>query len=165
MFTLKGMQELREHVPDLRSPTQSVWIAVLAIGVFSLTTIFFVAVKRYIPDWSLDGQVILITIGFLLLRMFYTNKKDYVFRYGELAYRNAFIRFALPGLAFIFAAVAHITYIPGPTLPHLWWVSFLPFAGWYFVLVGAALWIRSGMTFGLDNLTMLSVYQERETSR
>ena len=165
MLTLKGIQELREHIPDLRSPARSAGIAILPISIFSLTTVFFVAVKRYIPDWSLDGQVILITIGFLLLRMFFTNKKAYLFRYGDLAYRNAFLRFVLPGLAFVFAAVAHIAYMPGPALPTLWWTALLPFAGWYFVMLGTVLWLRAIFTFGLDNLTMLYVYFPQKGSQ
>ena len=166
MIILKGIQELREHVPDLRSPIHSAWIGVFAIGIFGLVTLFFVYVKQIIPDWSLDGQVILITIGFLLLRMFFTNKKTFIFRYGDLAYRNAFLRFVLPGLAIIFAGVAHIAFMPGPALPNLWWwASLLPFAGWYFVLVGTALWTRSILAFGLDNLTMLYVYYPKEGRR
>lgn len=158
MFELKGMQPLREHVPDLRSPIRSAWIGILATGIFSLITVFFINVKRYIPDWSLDGQVIIITIGFLLMRMFFTHKKSYIVRYGGLAYRNAFGRFALPGLALIFAAVAHIGYMPGPAIPNLWWKVAFPFVGWYFVIVGTVLWLRAVLTFGVDNLTMLYVY-------
>lgn len=161
----KGRQELIRHFPDLRSPARSAWIGILAIGIFGLTTIFFGYVKSNIPDWSLDGQVIILTIGFLLLRMFFTNKKAYIFRYGELAYRNAFVRFVLPGLALIFAAVTHIGFMPGPPLPSTWWTSLLPIAGWYFFLIGIAVWIRSILVFGLDNMTMLYVYFPKKSRR
>jgi len=162
---LKGMQPLRKHVPDLRSTIQSVRIGLLVAGIFGLTTIFFIYVKRYIPDWSLDGQVIIITIGFLLMRMFFTNKESYLTRYENLAYRNAFMRFALPGLALIFAAVAHIGYMPGPNLPSLWWTRIFPYAGWYFILIGATLWLRAVSVFGVDNLSMLYVYFPEEGRR
>jgi len=165
MLKFKGVQELRAHVPDFSSPARIIWIGVLAMGAFSLTTIFFIFVKRYIPDWSLDGQVIIITLGFLLMRMFFTHKKTYMLRYGELAYRNAFFHFALPGLALVFASVAHIGYMPGPTLPRLWWTSLFPIAGWYFVLLGATLWIRAILAFGIDYLTMLYVYYPEKSRR
>jgi protein-S-isoprenylcysteine O-methyltransferase Ste14 len=162
---LKGLQKLREHVPDLRSSARSIWIGIYALGIFSLMVIFFGYVKGYIPDWSLDGQVIILTIGFLLMRMFFTNKKAFLFRYRELAFRNAFIRFVLPGLALIFATVAHIGYMPGPGLPIGWWTPTLPIAGWYFLLIGSALWIRAIIVFGLDNLTMLYVYFPEKSRR
>jgi len=155
---LKGIKPLREHFPDLRSPVRSAWIGILAGGLFGLTIIFFTYVKRYIPDWSLDGQVVIVTIGFLWLRMFFTHKKNYVTRYGELAYRNAFMHFTLPGLALIFATVAHISFMPGPAIPRYWWAVLFPYFGWYFVIIGAILWLRAVYTFGIDNLTMLYVY-------
>lgn len=165
MLKVKGLQELRAHMPDLRSTTSSLLIGLLAIGIFSLTTLFFLNVNHYIPDWSLDGQVIIMTLGFLLVRMFFTHKKAYAIRYGEMAYRNAFLRFVLPGLALIFASVAYIGYMPGPILPRLWWNSLFPLLGWYFVLLGVALWIRSIFAFGLDNLTMLYVYYPEKGRR
>ena len=165
LLKFKGVQELRAHIPDLHSPARTTWIGILAIGTFGLTTIFFIFVKQYIPEWSLDGQVIIITLGFLLLRMFFTHKNAYMLRYGKLAYRNAFLRFVLPGLALVFASVAHIGYMPGPTLPRLWWTSLFPIAGWYFVLLGATLWIRSILAFGFDYLTMLYVYYPEKSHR
>ncbi len=115
-------------------------------------------VNRYLPIWGPDGQIIFTTLGFLLMRLFFTKKKTYISRYGDLAYRNAFGRFALPGLMLIFASVAYIGYIPGPRIPISWWETITPFLGWYFLLNGVVLWIRAIFTFGLDNLTMLYVY-------
>ena len=152
-------------MPDLQSSIGTAWIGILFGAIFGLTTAFFVYIRRGIPDWSLDGQVIIITIGFLLMRMFFTNRKTFIFRYGDLAYRNAFIRFALPGLALIFAAVAHTGYMPGPKLPKFGWSFLVPIAGWYFLLIGSLLWIRSISTFGIDNLTMLYVYYSKKGHR
>jgi len=162
---IKGLNELRECVPELRSPAGGAWIGTLATGLFSLVVIFFAFVKRSIPEWSLDGQVIILTIGFLLLRMFFSNKKSFIVRYGALAYRNAFFRFVLPGLALIFAAVAHIGFMPGPSLPNLWWTALFPYLGWYFVLVGTLLWLRAVLVFEVDNLTMLYVYFPEKSHR
>lgn len=158
MSEIKGLQELREHVPDLRSPARSAWIGILALGIFSLMNNFYILVNHYLPIWGPDGQIIFTTIGFLLMRMFFTKKKTYILRYGDLAYRNAFGRFALPGLMLIFASVAYTGYIPGPRIPISWWTTVTPFLGWYFLIIGVALWVRAIFTFGLDNLAMLYVY-------
>jgi len=164
-LNIKGLQKLRSHVPDLQSPVGIAKIGIPFGAILGLTTVFFVYVRRGLPDWSLDGQVIIVTIGFLLMRMFFTNKKTFIFRYGDLAYRNAFIRFALPGLALIFAAVAHIGYMPGPIPPKFEWTFLIPIAGWYFLLIGPLLWIRSIITFGVDNLAMLYVYYPKDGHR
>ena len=151
---LKGLQELREHVPDLRSPLQSALIWELLIGMFSITMIFIIKVYRIIPIWAPDGQIIVLTIGYLLMRMFFMKKKVYKSRDGDLAYRNAFGRFALPGLALIFATVGYTGYRPGPQIPISWWKVVTPIFGWYFVLIGTTLWLRAIFTFGLDNLAV-----------
>ena len=155
---IKGLHELRNHVPDLRSPVRSAWIGILAATIFTLMSDFYLLVNRILPIWGPDGQIIFTTIGFLLMRMFFTKKNTYIERYGDLAYRNAFGRFALPGLMLIFASVAYTGYIPGPHIPISWWASVKPYLGWYFLLIGVALWIRAIFTFGLDNLAMLYVY-------
>jgi len=61
--------------------------------------------------------------------------------------------------------VAHIGYMPGPSLPRWWWTSLLPLAGWYFVLLGITLWMRAILTFGFDNLAMLYVYFPEKSRR
>jgi len=162
---IKGLDELREHVPDLRSPVRSAWIGILAATIFTLMSDFYILIKRIYPIWGPDGQIIFTTIGYLLMRMFFTKKKIYIERYGGLAYRNAFGRFALPGLMLIFASVAYTGYISGPRIPISWWVSITPFLGWYFLLVGVTLWIRAILTFGLDNLAMLYVYFPKKGHR
>ena len=162
---LKGLHELREYVPDLRTPVRTLWIGVLAVGIFSLMINFYILVNRYLPIWGPDGQIIFTTIGFLLMRMFFTRKKSYIDQYGDLAYRNAFGRFALPGLMIVLASIAYTGYIPGPRIPISWWAIVTPILGWYFVFIGVVLWIRAIFTFGLDNLAMLYVYFPKEGHR
>jgi len=157
-LNIKGLKELREHVPDLRSPVRVAWIAILAIGIFSLMINFYILVNRHLPIWGPDGQIIFLAIGFLLIRLFFVKKEAYFERYGELAYRNAFGRFALPGLMLIFASVAYTGYIPGPRIPLAWWEEVRLILGWYFALIGVVLWLRAAFVFGLDNLALLYVY-------
>lgn len=155
---IKGLEELREHVPDLHSPAGSAWIAILGIGMFSLMIYSYTMVNRNLPIWGPDGQIIFTALGFWLLRNFFAKKEQYRERHGELAYRNALVRLVLPGLALIFASIAYTGFIPGPRIPLDWWHAIRPYVGWYFTLVGAVLWLRAVITFGLDNLAMLYVY-------
>lgn len=158
----KGLDQLRAHVPDLRSPSRSAIAALIVITVFTLTTAFFVAVDRAWPSWTLAGQVLILALAFVLASQFFRQKKRYLERHGDMAYRNAFARFVLTGLPVVFAAIAHIAYMPGPPIPPGWWTPGQVILGWLLVILGAALWARSVLTFGADNLAMLYVYFPHE---
>lgn len=153
-----GLEQLSRHFPDLRTSTGQTGLVLRAIGFFTLTTLFFVFSDRLVPDWQPDGQIIVMAIGFLLLARFFTQKRSFQARYGASAYRYAFVRTAIPGLAVIFATVAHCAYMPGLPIPEVWWKNLLRLLGMYLVLVGAWLWLRAILTFGVDNLAMLYVY-------
>lgn len=158
MWSLKGMQELRRHFPDLLNARGRIKLVARALLIFALTTLFFLWSDRTIPDWQPDGQILVITLGFLVMGRFFWQKRTYQKKYGDLAYRNAFVHFALPGLAVIFAAVAHSAYMPGIEIPAVWWKVYLSALGWVFLSVGTVLWVRGVLTFGADNLAMLYVY-------
>jgi protein-S-isoprenylcysteine O-methyltransferase Ste14 len=155
---IPGLEALTQHFPDLQTRAGALALAGRALAFFALTTLFFIATDAFIPDWQPDGQIIVMTIGFLVLARFFTRKAALRDRYGDLAYREAFTRYAVPGLAVIFASVAHCAYLPGLAIPELWWKSLLRLAGVYLTVVGAGLWLRAVLTFGIDSLTMLYVY-------
>jgi protein-S-isoprenylcysteine O-methyltransferase Ste14 len=155
---IHGLEPLAEHFPDLQSRSGALALAGRALAFFVLTSLFFIVTDVLIPDWQPDGQIIVMALGYLILARFFTRRDVFRQLYGELAYREAFVRFALPGLAIVFASVAHCAYLPGLAVPELWWKSFLRLAGLYLVIVGIGLWLRAILTFGLDNLTMLYVY-------
>jgi len=158
----KGMDQLRAHVPDLRSPVRSAVIGLIVLAVLALETAFFLAADRAWPDWTLDGQALITTLAFLITAQFFLKRREYRQRYGGLAYRNAFGRFVLTGLPMMLAGIAHIAYMPGPPIPLNWWTLGLIVLGWYFIIVGFALWARAVWTFGADNLAMLYVYFPEE---
>lgn len=160
---VKGVGELTFHFPDLRTVDGQVGLALRASAFFILTTVFFLWTDVHIPNWQPDGQILALTLGFLILGRFFWQKRAYQEKYRDLAYRNAFVNFALPGLMVIFATVAHCAYAPGIKIPNLWWKIYLTALGWLFVSIGAALWIRSILTFGVDNLAMLYVYYPEES--
>ncbi len=159
---LKGMSELRKHVPDLQKPGNEIRIGPLIAGVFILVTLFFIWVDRVFSEWMPDGEIIFIALGFLILGLFYSQKRIFEQKYGSLAYRNAFARFCIPGLGIIYASLAHLIYIPGPEIPNLWWKIILTILGWYFLLVGLILLYRTVISIGWDYLAMLYVYFPEE---
>ena len=160
-MNFKGMDTLSKHVPELNSVGGRVRIALYAIFLFSLVTVYFIITDQ-IPTWSIDSQIIIFALGFLVLSLFFSRKQIYKEKYGELAYRNAFAHYAMPGLALVFAAIAHAGYMNGPFIPPGWWTIIFLVLGWFMFCIGAILWIRGILTFGADNIAMLYVYHPAE---
>ena len=160
-MNINGMDQLRKHVPDLNSPRGRLRIGLYFLGWFLLVTLYFV-ISDNIPTWSIDSQIVILALGYLVLRFFFSRKKVYQEKYKELAYRNAFAHYGIPGLAIIMAAVAHTAYMNGPVVPRGWWTTLFFVIGLWLLIVGAALWIRSIFAFGLDNLALLYVYYPEE---
>jgi len=157
----KGFENLARHVPELNTTDGWMKIAASFFGVFGMTTLYFVITDN-IPTWTIDSQIVIMAIGYLLLSRFFTQKKKLIEKYASDAYRQAFGRFALPGLAVIFAAIAHITYMNGPKFTNPAILAVFTVAGWVFVAIGAILWVRAVLAFGIDNATMLYVYFPEE---
>ena len=159
---IKGFDILREHAPELESRWGR-WRPMLSIGgVFVLTTLFFIAADRDFAEWMPDGEIVVLTLGFLVLSRFFSQREVYRRKYGELSYRMAFRRFYVPGVGIIMASIAHLAYIAGPGIPHIWWKPWLVAAGWLLVLLGAALGLRTAPVAGIDNLAMLHIYHPAE---
>jgi protein-S-isoprenylcysteine O-methyltransferase Ste14 len=156
-MNIKGIEELRGHVSDLNTASGRARIASIGLIAFTLTTFYFI-ISDQIPTWTIDSEIVVMAIGLLIFSLFFSRRKEYTEKFKEQSYRNAFIKFALPGLAVIFAAIAHIAYMNGPKWPPGKITTVMTIVGWYWIVVGVVLWIRSAMTFGVDNLTMLYVY-------
>ncbi len=159
---LKGMDHLSRHVPELNSASGKFRIALFFMGQLTAVTTYFILTDN-IPTWSVDSQIIVMSLGFLLLSLFFSRKKIYQEKYKEFGYRNAFAHFAMPGLAMIFGSVTHAAYMNGPLIPAGWWTSLFKILGGYWVIVGAILWLRSIAIFGVDNLNLLYVYHPEES--
>jgi protein-S-isoprenylcysteine O-methyltransferase Ste14 len=157
----KGMDILSKHVPELNSAGGRARIALYALLLFALVTAYFI-VTDHIPTWSIDSQIIIVALGFLVMSLFFSRKQTYKERYKELAYRNAFAHYGVPGLALIMGAVAHAGYMNGPFIPQGWWTIIFFALGWFMLCIGATLWIRSIFNFGADNLALLYVYHPEE---
>jgi protein-S-isoprenylcysteine O-methyltransferase Ste14 len=157
----KGMASLSKHIDDLNSTVGRVRLALYAFILFLLVTTYFI-ITDHIPTWSIDSEIIISSLGFLILSLFFSKRKAYKEQYKENAYRNAFVHFVIPGLALIFGAVAHAGYMNGPFVPGGWWTTLFSTIGWYMLFTGTALWIRSVLEFGADNLALLYVYYPEE---
>ena len=134
MKNFQGLRELSAYLPELGSTGGRAKLALRMLVVFALTTLFFIWTDRLIPEWQPDGQILAMALGFGITGQFFWRKQAYQERYGKLAYRNAFVRFVLPGLSVIFATVAHCAYMPGIEIPDLWWKVYLSALGWIFLL-------------------------------
>jgi protein-S-isoprenylcysteine O-methyltransferase Ste14 len=159
---IKGMDILSKHVPELNSANGRVRIVSYALLLLALVTAYFIVTDQ-IPTWSIDSQIIITALGFLVVSLFFSRKQTYKEKYKELAFRKAFAHYAMPGLALIFSAIAHAGYMNGPFVPQGWWKTVFFALGWFMICVGGILSIRSIVTFGADNLTMLYVYYPEES--
>lgn len=158
----KGWDALAKHVPELNSARGVARIVLYAVFLLALVTAYFIITDN-IPTWSIDSGIIIASLGFLILSLFFSRKQIYKEKYKELAYRNAFAHYAMPGLALVFGAIAHAGYMNGPFIQQGWWTTVFIVLGWYMLCIGSILWIRSVSTFGADNLTLLYVYYPEES--
>lgn len=159
---MKGMDEFRRHVPDLQTAGGAIRFGALLAAVFLLVTLFFIWVDHVFAEWMPDGEIVFIALGFLILARFYSRKHPYQMKYSGLAYRNALVRFYIPGFGILCAAIVHLIYMPGPEIPHLWWKAILIIIGWYLVLAGLTLSLRTVQTTSLDHIAKLNVYFPEE---
>ena len=162
-MNIKGLEALRSHVPELQTPGRLGLAISAIIAVFIATTLFFMLVDSRFSEWMPDGEIVILALGLLIMSRFFSQKKIYQQKYGELAFRNAFVHFNIPGLGIVFASIVHLGYMFGVGIPDLWWKPILVGLGWVLTLTGVLLWIRTVTTFGVDNLTMLYVYFPSES--
>jgi protein-S-isoprenylcysteine O-methyltransferase Ste14 len=162
---IKGLDQLRKHLPDLATRGGTLRLFFWFAFWLAATTAFFIWVDSVIADWMPDGEIVLLTLGLLVVALFFRQKSAYQQRYGEGAYRRAFLRFCIPGIGILGASIAHLAYMPGVPLPPIWWTPVLIALGVLFILVGALLWMRSLLVLGADNLALLYVYYPGEGTR
>jgi protein-S-isoprenylcysteine O-methyltransferase Ste14 len=162
-MNIKGLDQLRKHVPDFNTPIGVLRVFSLPILLFLLVTALLTTENLTWTVWLLVGEIMFGGLGFLLLYLFFRYKTDFKARFGPLAYSKAVSRFGFPGVAIISAVVARIRTIPGPEISHYGWYIVLPALGWALIAVGALLFLRTVQTFGVDYLIMLYVYFPEES--
>ncbi len=160
---IKGLDQLRRHVPDLNTPFGVLRIFLLPMILLFLVTVFFNAIRFIWPFWQLVAEVLLAGLGFGSLYLFFRYRQDFKARFGPLAYSQAARWFGFPGVTIIAAAIARLRYLPGPWIPGFGWFVVFPALGWVLIVVGTLLGLRTVQLFGVDNLTMLYVYFPEES--
>jgi len=101
-------------------------------------------------------------VGFFWLSRFIMQRAALKKKWGEIAYRNGFAIFGIPGLSLILSAVIHTAYMPGPAIPLGWWSPGIVTLGVGFILIGLIILVRAIFTFGFDNLALLYIYYPDE---
>ena len=159
---MAGIGRLQEHLPALRTSAGVAAILATFFGLLGLMTGFFILVDRFLFEWLPDGEIVVLALGFLLLSRFFSQKDRYVARFGDSAYARAFMSFGVPGLAIIYASIAHLAYMPGPMIPEVSWKPVLVGVGWLSLIFGAIHWWRAVNALGFDYLMMLHVYHPQD---
>ncbi len=162
-MTIKGLDQLRKHVPDLNTPFGVIRFLLLPIILFFLITLSFNALRFTWPFWQLVVEILLGMLGFGMLFLFFQHRQKFRARFGPLAYRQAALRYGLPAVTMITAVVARMRYLPGLEIPLSGWYPIFSVLGWVLIVLGVLLALRAVQVFGVDNLTMLYVYFPEES--
>ncbi|MGE5222053.1 MAG: methyltransferase family protein [Omnitrophica WOR_2 bacterium] len=162
-MNIKGLDQLRKHIPDFNNPLGILRLLLFPILSFFLAAALLTAAGLIRPVLTLVVAILLDGLTFFLLYLFVHYRKDFIARFGSLAYSKAASRLAYPAVAIISAVVARIRSIPGPGFPHFWGDTVLPVLGWALIASGLLLFLRTIQIFGVDNLVMLYVYFPAES--
>ena len=194
---MKGIDQLRKKLPDYQGSKIRVFV-VIALIVF-VASLMFQLVLDSIPRIfrSVDmlqviapltpiiGPLIIITIGFLVIRKFWRVRDKYLSKYGKKAYQKAF-KFVVIGIPMLFSVIVHsffstdliATYRFDDTLSRYLGVPIsgpilgFPFYILYFRLILSILFVGLGLTvifkalnfFGIDNMALLYVFSPEEST-
>jgi protein-S-isoprenylcysteine O-methyltransferase Ste14 len=162
---MNDFDSIFRHVPQWRNSMRPAWLFASAIGVFAFATLLMILIDQYGEVWSYAGQVMIVMIGFFWTGQYFWRRKEYKTQWGDDAYRRAFTRHIVPGLPFIFAAIAHTGYMPGDRVPLGWFTPLVSIIALYFIVTGFITWARAGKLFGADNALMLYVYFPAESRK
>jgi protein-S-isoprenylcysteine O-methyltransferase Ste14 len=160
---INGFDKIRQHVPDLNSPLGTLCFFLPTAILLLLVTSLFNTLLFNWPFGQLVAELALGGLGFVLHAQFFLRKQDFKTRFGPLAYSRAASWFSFPAVTIIAFLVARIRSLPGPAIPHFGGYILLPALGWVLVALGALLFLRTLLTFGVDNLSMLYVYFPQES--
>ncbi|MGE5221725.1 MAG: hypothetical protein ACM3PY_04765, partial [Omnitrophica WOR_2 bacterium] len=153
-MSIKGLDQLRKHLPDFNNPFGILRLLLVPILSFFLAAALLTAAGLIGPVLTMVVAILLDGLAFFLLYLFVHYRKHFIARFGSLAYSIAASRLAYPAVAIISAVVARIRSIPGPGFPNFWGDAVLPVLGWALIASGLLLFLRTIQIFGVDNLVM-----------
>jgi len=158
-----GLDELHAKIPELKRPSIALLVALIAILSFSSATVILETLDCLWPDWTLAFQIAVVALAFNIIAPFFWRREVYKERWGDKAYQNAIALHILTGLPIVFAAIAHIAFMPGKRILFGDLALLAEILAWYMTITGIVLDIRAILVFGFDNLGMLYVYFHEES--
>ncbi|MFX1418700.1 MAG: methyltransferase family protein [Promethearchaeota archaeon] len=170
---MKGIEKLKEKLPNYQGKRLSIIIIVVAIMFISsiafqliadsLPRIFSsVAILQVIaPLTPIFGSLTIIFIGFILVYSFWRNRDKYLNTYSELAYQKAF-KFVITGIPMVITVVIHSFFptdfiIPYPNNQNLSWYLGTPISDIIFGSSIIVIYIRIGLSIIFVGLGMAVV--------
>ncbi len=162
---MNDFDSVLRHVPQWRNSSRPLWLFASAVGVFAFATLLMILIDGYGEAWSYAGQAMIVMIGFFWTGQYFWRRKEYKTQWGDDAYRRAFTRHIVPGLPFIFAALAHTAYMAGDRAPLGGFTPIVSIIALYLIVTGFVTWARAGKFFGADNALMLYVYFPAESRK
>jgi len=194
---MKGLDQLRKKLPDYQGSKIRIF-AVIAFIVFVTSLIFQLVLdslprifrsigilQMIAPLTPILGTLIVISIGFSVVRKFWRVRDKYLSKYGKNAYQKAF-KFVAIGIPMLFSVIAHsfissdliATYRINDILSRYLGIPIsglilgFPFYFLYIRLVLSIFFIGLGLTvifktlsfFGIDSMAMLYVFYPEEST-
>jgi len=194
---MKGIDQLRKKLPDYQGRKIRVF-GVIAIIVF-VTSLMIQLVLDSIPRFfrsinilqviapltPIIGPLIIISIGFLVVRKFWRVRDKYLSKYGIKAYQKAF-KFVVIGIPMLFSVIVHsffptdliIPYRIDDTISRYLGVPIsglilgFPFYILYIRLILSILFVGLGLTviskalnfFGFDYMALVYIFYPEEST-
>ncbi len=162
-MAIKGLDQLRRHLPDIITPVDVLRFFVPSIFLWALMMVLSITMHFLWPFWQLLAEIVLGSLGFGLLALFFRYRQYFKSRFGPLAYSRAASLLGFPGVTMIGYMIAHIRDFPASMMPRYWEITVLAVVGWVSIVNGVLLAVRTVQTLGVDNLTMLYVYFPEES--
>jgi len=194
---MKGIDKLRNKLPDYQG--KKIRVFVVIVFVVFVSSLMFQSVLDSLPRifrnidilqviaplTPIIGPLIVISIGFSVVRKFWRVRDEYLSKYGIKAYQKAF-KFVAIGIPMLFSVIVH-SFIPNDLIttyriddtlssylgvPISGLILGFPFYILYIRLILSILSVGLGLTvifkalnfFGIDNMALVYVFYPEEST-
>ena len=125
MSEKKGVELLKEKVPDLKTSKGKILSAAYIFGTFGVCLLFFVWLDNLLLYGPLISQLLMALIGTAFSIGHFRTPARYRKKHGALAYRYHFYHYVIPILVTWYAFCFHPLFVSGPELLPLWIAIFI----------------------------------------
>ena len=116
----KGVELLKEKVPDLKTSKGKILSALYIFGTFGGCLLFFIWFDGRVQYGPLISQLFLAFLGTVFSIVHFRTAVSYREKYENLAYRYHFYHYVIPILVTWYACCFHPLFVGGPELLPLW---------------------------------------------